>query len=214
MNLVTIPCQMLRPIIKALNFQSKLYPLLWLALLLAACNTSSSLPSLHPISVAEFSEFVKATNYVTDAEKYGWSVVQQDVFKFKIEYGVDWRCPDGRVKAPPEYPVTQVSFKDAIAYCAWSNTRLPSYEEFWQITTTDKRPVVSSAPEILPLGAVNLVGNVWDITTSERSDGQIRLAGGSYLCNENTCNGTSQERVLFVDKETGNTHISFSVIRE
>ena len=52
---------------------------------------------------------------------------------------------------------------------------------------------------------------VWDITLTENIKGEIRLAGGSYLCSPSTCHGTQPDRELFVDKETANTHISFAV---
>lgn len=168
---------------------------------------------LHPVSVADFSKFVKETGYITDAEKFDWSVVQKDVHSFNVLWGLSWRCPDGEMKAQSELPVTQVSFRDAAAYAKWANGRLPSYEEFWKLAKNDHRPIVESAPEIFPISQVNLIGNVWDITTTERYNREIRLAGGSYLCNKNTCNGTNPNRQLFVDKMTGNTHISFSIIK-
>jgi len=183
--------------------------LIFVLLIFSNCKNET----LHPVSVAEFSEFVEATGYVTDAEKFDWSIVQEDVFAFKVLYGLSWRCPDGEMEARSEYPVTQVSFTDAAAYAKWAGARLPSYEEFWKLTGSDHRPIVESAPKILPLRQVNIVGNVWDITRTQRYNEEIRLAGGSYLCNKNTCNGTSPERELFVDKMTGNTHISFSIIR-
>lgn len=189
----------------------------WLALLIISMSyffsSCQNEVTLHPVSVADFRQFVQETGYRTDAEKYDWSVVQLNVYEFNVLYGIDWKCPDGTHYAPDNYPVTQVSLNDALAYCQWSGTRLPSYSEYWKLTKNDSRPIVQSAPNIFPLGQVNVVGNVWEITTTQRSDGQIRLAGGSYLCNKNTCNGTDENRELYVDSETGNTHISFAVIR-
>lgn len=52
---------------------------------------------------------------------------------------------------------------------------------------------------------------MWDITKNEDHK-LVRLAGGSLFYSENTCHGTIKERELFVDKETGNIHIGFSVI--
>ena len=42
----------------------------------------------------------------------------------------------------------------------------------------------------------------------------MRLAGGSLFCSIDTCHGTQQERELYVDKETGNIHIGFSILTE
>ena len=183
-------------------------------LLVLFSHCKNDTPKLFPVSVADFTAFVEATGYVTDAEKFDWSIVQLDVVNFMVRYGIDWRCPDGLSYARPEYPITQVSYNDALAYCQWAGGRLPSYEEFWQLSQKDTRPVVESAPQIFPLEQVNIIGNVWDMTITERADAHIRLAGGSYLCNKNTCNGTSSDRVLFIDKMTGNTHISFSILME
>ncbi len=166
---------------------------------------------LRQITVAEFTEFVAATAYVTDAEQYGWSIVQLDVHNFKVVNGIDWRCPSGILPAPSDHPVTQVSYNDALAYAKWSNTRLPTYDQYWALVESDKRKINAHAPQILPADQANIVGNTWDITSSD-PQGRIRLAGGSYLCNAYQCNGTSRERTLHVDKETGNSHISFSVI--
>lgn len=67
----------------------------------------------------------------------------------------------------------------------------------------------------LPISSVkevNILGNVWDITETKRGN-LVRLAGGSLFCSKTTCHGTVKQRELFVDKETGNIHIGFSVIK-
>ncbi|MEM6963759.1 MAG: SUMF1/EgtB/PvdO family nonheme iron enzyme [Bacteroidota bacterium] len=174
------------------------------------CGASEQLLA---VSVADFSRFVEATGYVTDSEKFGWSIIQEDVYRFRTEEGATWRLPNAVDSASANFPVTQVSYNDAVAYCAWSNTRLPSYREYWKLTAKDQRPINQNSNAILPLEKTNHVGNVWEITTTQDAIGQIRLAGGSYLCNPYTCNGTSADRRLFVDKTTGNIHISFSVIK-
>jgi formylglycine-generating enzyme required for sulfatase activity len=66
---------------------------------------------LHVVSYKEFEAFVNATGYVTDAEKYGWSFVQKDVFNFEVVEGANWRKPDGEHTPSSKYlPVTQVSY--------------------------------------------------------------------------------------------------------
>lgn len=167
---------------------------------------------LIPVTVGDFQKFVAATNYKTDAEKYEWSIIQRDVVKFEIMEHIDWQCPDGEMAALPENPVTQVSYNDALAYANWVGKKLPTYEQYWGLIASDTRKINTFSNQIFPPNQVNLIGNVWEITTPD-NQGRIRLAGGSYLCNVNTCNGTDPQRELFVDKITGNTHISFALIK-
>lgn len=166
------------------------------------------------VSVKEFSNFIAETNYVTDAERYGWSFVQKTVFEYEIVKGANWRFPDGKTKAKSNNPITQVSFNDALAYCNWANAKLPAYDEYWVYANADTMTIIADTTQIFPMIGVNVVGNTWDITTSKNIKGEIRLAGGSYLCNEHTCNGTKKDRVLYVSPDTGNSHISFSIIRK
>ncbi len=166
---------------------------------------------LKPVTVQEFSEFIKTTNYVTDAEKFGWSIVQQTVYDFKTVPNATWRKPDAIHAAKPENPVTQVSYNDAIAYCNWAKVELPTYDSYWQIAQKDERRINVFYDSILPPETVNLIGNVWEITEPD-AENQIRLAGGSYLCNKNTCDGTNRQRELIVDPMTGNIHVSFAVL--
>ena len=169
---------------------------------------------LKVVTVEQFSSFVEATTYVTDAEKYGWSIVQKDVSNFVIDSSAYWKMPDGINPCRNGYQVTQVSFNDAMAYCKWANLRLPNYDEYWELCQNDKRSINQDAPDALRANDVNTIGNVWELTTTEAANGDIRLAGGSYLCNENSCNGTSYERSLYVDKTTGNVHIGFAVVQK
>ncbi|MFK7832558.1 MAG: SUMF1/EgtB/PvdO family nonheme iron enzyme [Winogradskyella sp.] len=138
--------------------------------------------SLKPVSYSEFERFVKETNYVTDAEKYGWSIVQTDVYNFKTVPNASWRKPDGVHKVSSgKLPVTQVSYNDALAYCKWSKQRLPNYNEYWNIVKKDTRIIVSDNKlPISDIDKVNIVGNVWDITDNE-NDALVRLAGGSLF---------------------------------
>lgn len=167
---------------------------------------------LKQITVKDFREFVDDTNYKTDAEKYGWSIVQTSVTDFHVLYGIDWTCPNGSNYSLDDDPVLQVSYNDAMAFAKWMGSRLPSYEEYWNLASLDQRPINKSSTEIFPLASCNIIGNVWEITQIDQTN-QIRLAGGSYLCDNNTCNGTNKERTLYVDRITGNSHIGFSVIK-
>ncbi len=188
----------------------KRFPLL-LFLIFNSCLGEGQL-NLKPVSVADFREFIDDSNYMTDAEKYGWSIVQTDAFNFKIVEGANWKKPDGINNSIDSLPVTQVSYNDAVAYSEWVGLSLPTYEQYWDIVDDDDRLIVSdNLYPILPVNDVNVVGNVWDITKPINSN-KVRLAGGSLFCSIDTCHGTQKDRELFIDKETGNIHVGFSIL--
>jgi formylglycine-generating enzyme required for sulfatase activity len=102
----------------------------------------------HAVSNDRFAEFVSSTGYVTDAERYGWSFVfgglLPDDFPptrgvahtpwWRQVYGACWRHPQGpqsAVDGRGSHPVVHVSWNDALAFCVWSGTRLPT-EAQWE----------------------------------------------------------------------------------
>jgi hypothetical protein len=190
----------------------------WVLLLvmqtMMCCATNpNSKEKLEVVTYGQFHVFVKETGYITDAEKFGWSIIQSDVFNFHKVAGANWRKPDGRNEPESkDLPVTQISYNDAIAYCAWSGARLPTYDEYWRLIEDDKRKVITDKNgPVTDAGKVNILGNVWEITLTE-NNGNIRLAGGSLFCSPNTCHGTTKERELYVDKQTANIHVGFAVL--
>jgi formylglycine-generating enzyme len=142
----------------------------------------------HPVTVAEFRRFVKATGHVTVAEvapdpsdypdadpelcvpgslvfhKTAGPVPLDDVRNWwEWVPGADWRHPAGphsSLDGRERHPVTHVAHADARAYAAWAGKELPSEAE-WELAARGglEGAVFTWGDEFAPKG--RLMANTW-----------------------------------------------------
>ena len=85
----------------------------------------------HEVTNRQFRAFVRASGHVTDPERRGFGYVWPGRWT-RVE-GADWRHPAGpgsSIDGLEEHPAVQVSQRDAAAFCAFHDARLPSGAEW------------------------------------------------------------------------------------
>lgn len=221
--------------------------LLFLLIACMACTASQeeegkiNIPTLdlwvdqYEVSINEFQKFIDENDYITTSDSIGWSgVFNISTMKWDMAEGANWEKPLGLKKQEGNYPVTQVSYMDACAYCAWKKGRLPTAKE-WDAYAGDEiiRGNVWEGPfpqydsgkdgypkSIAPIGKFapneneihDLFGNVWEWTSSEQSPNIMIIKGGSFLCDISFCSGYIPSKYQTTAKDSGLNHLGFRCV--
>lgn len=156
-----------------------------------------------PVSVGEFARFVEATSHLTTAERVGrswvWIGGENDIEPGNDEpwvemEGASWRSPRGPgsdVARKGDHPATHVTYEDCLAYCRWSDTRLPTEAEWekaargtdarryawgddpptpsrcnYGMNVGDTTPIGRYPDAAGPYGLEDISGNVWEWTAT------------------------------------------------
>jgi len=136
----------------------------------------------HEVTVEEFSRFVDASGYKTDAEKGDGSYVW-DGKEWNKKAGIDWRHDAaGKLRPSGEYkhPVIHVSWNDAVAYCNWLSEQ-HGYQKVYTISGSTVAPDWNANGYRLPTEAE------WEYAARQQGQ-KVRFGNGKDIADPGEIN--------------------------
>ena len=159
----------------------------------------------HPVTNAQYAEFVADTGHVTVAERPLDPALYPGVAAEDLAPGAlvfrptegpvdlrDWRqwwdwapsaCwrhpfgPDSGIADRMDHPVVQLAYTDAAAYAHWAGRRLPTEAEWEYAASGGATTTYAWGDEVAPDG--RLMANTWQGRFPYRNDGALGWAGTS-----------------------------------
>ena len=130
-----------------------------------------------------------------------------------------------------KYPVVNVSYNDAVAYCNWlskndtsASYRLPTEKEWEQaaghmpkdadFNAGEKKgltPVKTYSKTLSASGAIDMWGNAWEWTSTTRDNQTKAIKGGSWDSARTSCR--TEDRYESRNQNCGYANVGFRVIR-